>query len=105
MRPNALQPEPDIETIMPLTTDAVDGHNKACYAIFAGDINWRTNITLSDMYSCYQKEFEEVLKLFSDILDGHLGYINETIYRIRLKPNSKPIFQYPYCTGPKLRQL
>lgn len=37
--------------------------------------------------------------------DGHLGRIKITIHRIELKPDPKPIFQYRYRAGPKLRQL
>lgn len=103
---SGIKPEPNVETIAGLPYNDVADNNKANKtAEPENKKNWRRNINISPQYNRYRQQVEEVLDLFADKWDGHLGNIKATIHRIEFKPNSKPIFQQPYGAVPKLRQL
>lgn len=97
MPSSGIRPEPDIDTINPLTAHTIEGHNQANLEIEAeGKEDWRSNIRISDTYLRYRFHLEELLEPFYDMWDGHLGHIKATVNRIELKPDSKRMGT-PHC--------
>lgn len=65
---SAIQPEPDIETVAALSSNAIDDREKANGTIESkSKNNWRHNINIATQYNRYKQQLEEVLDPFADM--------------------------------------
>ena len=63
------------------------------------------DLELDHLPTDLQTRVREFLAPFSELWSGQLGTVRLTEHRIKLKPESEPVFSQPYRAGPKAREI
>ena len=107
-----LQKHEKIGTAVPLSTaanvDMVNNQTDQNADQTDGDTILPTdldNLELDHLSADLQTRVREFLSPFSELWSGQLGTVRLTEHRIKLKPDSEPVFSQPYRAGPKARDI
>ena len=66
-----------------------------------GDKKSVEDVQLTELHTTQADELRDLLRPYSQMRQGQIGKIQQTVHHIDLVPNSRPQRQYPYRAGPE----